>query len=185
MSCLSECVALREYGYGFAHRAAMKRSYRVERRTSRVRMPVWPTWGLSTSISGGEVAKGAMLETELFALLEQTADAAYTVTEGGEICSWNGAAERLFGYTASEVLHRNIDEVLEARDTLGTSALAGGAEAATRHRDGTAGGIPNFDLEVRTRSRGRIWVNVSTIVSSRPPPPISRPGRHHEVSRRP
>jgi PAS domain S-box-containing protein len=39
-----------------------------------------------------------MLETELFALLEQTADAAYTVTEGGEICSWNGAVERLFGY---------------------------------------------------------------------------------------
>jgi PAS domain S-box-containing protein len=105
-----------------------------------------------------------MLETELFALLEQTADAAYTVTEGGEICSWNGAAERLFGYPASEVLHRNIDEVLEARDTLGTSALAGGSEAATRRWDGTSSVIPNFDLEVRTRSRGRIWVNVSTIV---------------------
>jgi PAS domain-containing protein len=58
-------------------------------------MPVWPTWGGSTSISGGEVARRAMLETELFALLEQTADVAYTVTEGGEICSWNGAAERL------------------------------------------------------------------------------------------
>src|SRR5207244_258130 len=104
-----------------------------------------------------------MLETELFALLEQTADAAYTVTEGGEICSWNGAAERLFGYPASEVLHRNIDEVLEARDTLGTSALAGGAETATRHWDGTSSVIPNFDLEVRTRSGSRIWVNVSTI----------------------
>jgi hypothetical protein len=36
-----------------------------------------------------------MLETELFALLEQTAAAAYTVTEAGEICSWNVAAERL------------------------------------------------------------------------------------------
>lgn len=66
-----------------------------------------------------------MLEPELFALLEQTADAAYSVTEGGEICSWNGAAERLFGYPASDVLGRNIDEVLQARDTLGTSALAG------------------------------------------------------------
>src|SRR5256884_5811060 len=105
-----------------------------------------------------------MLETELFALLEQTADAAYTVTESGEICSWNGAAERLFGYLASEVLHRNIDDVLEARDTLGTSALAGGAEAATRHRDGASGGIPNFDLEVRVRTGSRVWVNVSTIV---------------------
>src|SRR5947199_9801027 len=109
-----------------------------------------------------------MLETELFALLEQTADAAYTVTEGGEICSWNGAAERLFGYSASEGLHRHIDDVLEARDTLGTSALAGGPEAATRHRDGASGGIPNFDLEVRVRSGSRIWVNVSTIVFDNP-----------------
>ena len=73
-----------------------------------------------------------MLETELFALLERTADAAYTVTEGGEICSWNGAAERLFGYPASGVIGRNIDDVLEARDALDTDALAGGREAATR-----------------------------------------------------
>ena len=105
-----------------------------------------------------------MLETELFALLEQTADAAYTVTVGGEICSWNGAAERVFGYSASEVLGRKIDDVLGAHDALGTDALAGGSEAATRRWDGTSGGIPNFDLEVLTRAGGRIWVNVSTLV---------------------
>ena len=105
-----------------------------------------------------------MLETELFALLEHTADAAYTVTEGGEICSWNAAAERLFGYSAREVLGTNIDQVFEARDALGTEALAGGLEAATRRWDGASGGIANFDLEVRARSQGRIWVNVSTIV---------------------
>jgi len=105
-----------------------------------------------------------MLETELFLLLEHTADAAYTVTTGGEICSWNAAAELLFGFAASDVLGRNIDEVLEARDALGTRALAGGADVATRRRDGASGGLPNFDLEVRTRSGERIWVNVSTIV---------------------
>jgi PAS domain S-box-containing protein len=105
-----------------------------------------------------------MLETELFSLLEHTADAAYTVTEGGEICSWNHAAERLFGFAANEVLRRNIDEVLEARDALGTPALAGGSEAMTRTWDATSGGVSNFDLEVRTRSSDRIWVNVSTIV---------------------
>ena len=105
-----------------------------------------------------------MLETELFSLLEHTADAAYTVTEGGEICSWNRAAECLLGFPASEVLHRNIDEVLEARDALGTPALAGGTEAMTRTWDATFGGVPNFDLEVRTRSSGRIWVNISTII---------------------
>lgn len=105
-----------------------------------------------------------MLESELFALLEHTADAGYTVTESGEICSWNEAAVRLLGYQASDVLGRNIDEVLEARDSLGTQAFAGGAEAMTRRWDGMSGGIPNFDLEVRTGTGKRIWVNVSTLI---------------------
>lgn len=105
-----------------------------------------------------------MLETELFALLEQTADAAYTVTRSGDICSWNTAAARLFGYPASEVIDRNIDELFDARDALGTEALAGGLEAATRQWDESSSGIPDFDLEVRVESGERIWVNVSTIV---------------------
>lgn len=109
-----------------------------------------------------------MLEMELFALLERTADAAYTVTEEGEICSWNDAAAQLFGYSAAEVLERNIDDVLEARDTLGTSALAGGMEAMARRSDAVPGGVRNFDLEARTGSGSRIWVNVSTIVFDNP-----------------
>ena len=126
-----------------------------------------------------------MLETELFSLLEHTADAGYTVTETGEICSWNRSAERLLGFPANEVLHRNIDEVLEARDALGTPALAGGSEAMTRTWDATSGGVSNFDLEVKTRSSGRIWVNVSTIVFNN-----SRTGRRlfvrlaHDVDQR-
>ena len=105
-----------------------------------------------------------MLERELFALLEQTADAAYTVTRSGELCSWNAAAERLFGYARADVIGRNIDEMFDARDALGTDALAGGLEAATRQWDGSSGGIPDFDLEVRVESGKRIWINVSTIV---------------------
>lgn len=105
-----------------------------------------------------------MLEPELFALLEQTADAAYTVTERGEICSWNWSAERLFGYPASEVIGRHIEKVLDAYDVLGTEPLVGGAETAVRRPDPSGGGIPHFDLDVRTRSGERLWVNVSTIV---------------------
>lgn len=105
-----------------------------------------------------------MLEPELFALLEQTADAAFTITEGGEICSWNEAAEQLFGYAANEVLGRNIDEVVEARDTSGTRALAASFDSATRGNDDASAQIPNFDLEIRTKSQRRIWVNISTIV---------------------
>lgn len=105
-----------------------------------------------------------MLEPELFALLEQTADAAYTVTEQGEICSWNRSAERLFGYPASEVLGRHIEEVFDAFDVLGTEPLVGGAKTAVRNPDASGSGIPHFDLDVRTRSGARLWINVSTIV---------------------
>lgn len=39
-----------------------------------------------------------MLESELFAMLERTADAAFVISQDREIQSWNKAAERLFGY---------------------------------------------------------------------------------------
>jgi PAS domain S-box-containing protein len=105
-----------------------------------------------------------MLEAEVFALFEQTADAAYAVTRDGDICSWNTAAERLFGYPAAEVLGRHIEDVLDAYDALGTEPLAGGLEAASRHWPSAPGGIPSFDLDVRVRSGARLWINVSTIV---------------------
>jgi len=105
-----------------------------------------------------------MLEFELFALLEQTADAAYTVTEDGEIRSWNRAAERLLGYAASEMVGRHVDDALEARDALDTPVLAGGADSRIRKCDDTDCAPPNFDLQVRTRSGARLWVSVSTIV---------------------
>jgi PAS domain-containing protein len=39
-----------------------------------------------------------MLDRDLFEFLERTADAAFTVSDSGEICSWNASAERLFGF---------------------------------------------------------------------------------------
>jgi PAS domain S-box-containing protein len=109
-----------------------------------------------------------MLESELFALLERTADAAYTVTDEGTICSWNAAAARLFGRDAADVVGHNIDDVLEARDALGTAALAGGSSAATRPANAVVDEIATFDLEVVATGRGRIWINVSTIVFDNP-----------------
>ena len=102
-----------------------------------------------------------MLEPELFALLEQTADATFTVTESGEICSWNAAAEQMFGHAANEVIGRKIDDVTGTRDTLGTRPPG---EADSARREGLSAAIPNFDLEIRTKSGRPLWVNISTIV---------------------
>ena len=103
-----------------------------------------------------------MLEAELFAFLERTADAAFAVTRSGEICSWNEAAEHLFGYSSAEVLNRTCEEVLEGHGALGTQVCAGDRSvqlcAARKVK------IPDFDLEVKTRSGRRLWVNISTLV---------------------
>jgi DNA-binding CsgD family transcriptional regulator len=107
-----------------------------------------------------------MLEAELFTFLERTSDAAFTVTEQGEICSWNKSAEKLFGYPASQVLDKTCYDVLDGLGALGTQVCTGGCSVqlcAAQHLE-----IPDFDLHVRTSSGTRLWVNVSTIVFEEP-----------------
>lgn len=107
-----------------------------------------------------------MLESELFAFLEGTADAAFTVSEQGKILSWNGAARRLFGYSSSEVLGKSCFQILHGRGVLGTKVCHEGCSIL----ECTAGQteIPNFDLEVSRRSGERLWVNLSTVVWQNP-----------------
>jgi PAS domain S-box-containing protein len=103
-----------------------------------------------------------MLDQELFDLLESTSDAAFSMTDQGEICSWNKAAEKLFGYPRAEALHSTCYNLLQGRGTLGVSVCGEACsirDCAARHID-----IPNFDLEVKTRSGRRMWVSVSTLV---------------------
>ena len=107
-----------------------------------------------------------MLEVDLFAFLERTADAAFAVTREGQICFWNQAAERLFGYSSVEVLNRACYEVLDGLGALGTQVCIGDCnvqQCAARKAE-----IPDFDLEVKTRFGERLWVNVSTLVFEEP-----------------
>ena len=107
-----------------------------------------------------------MLELELFNLLEGTSDAAFTVTDQGEICSWNKAAERLFGYSATDALSKTCGTVLQGLGPLGNEMC--GDNCSIRHRAEKHLEIPNFDLQVKVRSGRRIWVSVSTLVFENP-----------------
>ena len=107
-----------------------------------------------------------MLELELFNLLEGTSDAAFTVTDQGEICSWNKAAERLFGYSATDALNKTCGSVLQGLGPLGNEMC--GDNCSIRHRAEKHLEIPNFDLQVKVRSGRRIWVSVSTLVFENP-----------------
>jgi PAS domain S-box-containing protein len=107
-----------------------------------------------------------MLESELFAFLEGTTDAAFSVNQQGEIRSWNGAAERLFGYPSSDVLGKSCFQVLHGRGVLGTQVCHEGCSILAS--TGGQAQIPNFDLQVRLRSGKRLWVNLSTVVWQNP-----------------
>ncbi len=107
-----------------------------------------------------------MLENELFEFLEGTTDAAFSVNRAGEILSWNSAAERLFGYSSSEVLGKGCYQILQGKGALGTQVCHEGCsilECSARQTE-----IPNFDLQVRLHSGRRLWVNVSTVVWENP-----------------
>src|SRR5579864_1671488 len=103
-----------------------------------------------------------MFAADVYKLLEWTADAAFVVTLEGEICFWNPAAERLFGYRAADVLNRTCDNILKGKGALGTLVCTG--ECSVQRCAVRGESIPTFDLEVTTCSGQRKWVSVSTIV---------------------
>ncbi|MGH9690138.1 MAG: LuxR C-terminal-related transcriptional regulator [Candidatus Acidiferrales bacterium] len=103
-----------------------------------------------------------MLDQELFDLLEGTADAAFAVTDQCEICSWNKAAEKLFGYNRVEAVGKGCQPLLHGRTVLGIEVWGGNCgiwDCAARRVD-----VPNFDLEVKIHSGRRIWISVSTLL---------------------
>jgi PAS domain S-box-containing protein len=103
-----------------------------------------------------------MLENELFALLQATTDAAFSVSEEGEIMSWNKAAEKLLGYSAAEAVHKTCYDILEGMGPLGTRVCH--QHCSVAECAGSSTEIPNFDMSVKTRSGERLWINMSTLV---------------------
>lgn len=103
-----------------------------------------------------------MLERELFQLLEGTADPAFAVNAEGLICSWNRAAERLFGYASSEILHKPCASLFQGHGALGTLVCAESCDVLECAATGRE--ISNFDLEVHVRGGRTIWVNTSILV---------------------
>ncbi|MGA2083139.1 MAG: PAS domain S-box protein [Holophaga sp.] len=95
-------------------------------------------------------------------MLERTAGAACVVSSQGEICFWNASAECLTGYAASHVLGRTCQDVLACKGALGT--VVGRPGCGTYCCTAWTESVPNFDLEITTRSGQKKWVDVSTIV---------------------
>jgi PAS domain S-box-containing protein len=102
-----------------------------------------------------------MLESELHKLLEGTADAAFLVDAQGVTRSWNQAAEKLLGYRAEEAVGLPCAGLIEGHGPLGTLVCEHDCHVLQCVAAGSE--IPNFDLEAKTGSGHRVWVNVSIL----------------------
>ena len=93
----------------------------------------------------------------LRAVIEASPLAIYMLDAEGEVRSWNSAAERMFGYTETEVLHQPLPIVFENddgvfRDPLAlasSSPLAAGEEQKARRKDGSIIDVSVWNALVR------------------------------------
>ena len=102
------------------------------------------------SAPGGEkVGQSDQNKARLSAIIENVIDGIITIDETGTILSYNPAADRMFGYTASEVLGKNIkmlmpepyhgehDSYLSNYIKTGQAKIIGiGREVSARRKDG-------------------------------------------------
>lgn len=102
-----------------------------------------------------------MRETELYELLDEAADAAFVVDQSGLIRFWNHSAELILGRRSNDTLGRSCASTIDGIDSAGSQVCVADCSILEICRNCT--GVPAYDLEVRTASGTRKWVNVSVI----------------------
>ncbi len=100
-----------------------------------------------------------MQRDRLRQLLGRTKDPAFALTARAEIWAWNPAAEALTGFSAHRAVHESFPALVDARGPLGRLVDAEYCERAIRD-----GGVPSFDLELKTANGLQVWLNVSVLV---------------------
>jgi len=132
-------------------------------------------------ISDAKRAEEALRESEarMRAIVETAVDGIVTIGEGGRIESFNPAAERLFGYTASEAIGQNVSLLMPApyreehddylRNYLATGVrkvIGIGREVVGRHKDGSEFPIDIAVTEFRLGER-RLFTGIVRDLTAR------------------
>lgn len=127
----------------------------------------------------GESRSSSGVEASYQALFDAAGDAIAVIDERGVVQSFNRAAERIFGYAASEIIGRNVnvlmpepyrrehDAYLEAYRRTGVARIIGlGREVAGRRRDGSVFPLALAVAEWRTDNR-RYFTGIMRDISER------------------
>lgn len=149
-------------------------------------------------ITACQQAEAALRDSEAryHAILQTAVDGIITTDERGIIASFNPAAERLFGYTADEVIGQDVSVLMptserEAHDAYmarylrtGERHIIGiGREVRAQHRDGTTFPIALAVSEVHLDGR-RIFTGIVHDLSARVQAEEALRQAHDELERR-
>jgi PAS domain S-box-containing protein len=100
-----------------------------------------------------EVASRLLAARQLAAIVESSDDAIVRKSLAGTIQSWNGGAERVFGYTADEAIGRHISLVIPPDRIAEEDDIIASLKAGRR--------VDHFETERCHRSGRRIWVSLT------------------------
>jgi PAS domain S-box-containing protein len=104
-----------------------------------------------------------MHESDLYKMLQDAGDAIFVVDQSGLIRFWNADAQRVLGWSAAAVLQQECAPLLDGCDSAGARLCT--RECALREIARRNTHVSAFDLDVKTASGARKWVNVSIIVA--------------------
>jgi PAS domain S-box-containing protein len=94
------------------------------------------------------------LPSQLRALLAHAHDGVFVTAPSGHIVFWNGAAEDLLEYRASEAKHRPYSDVLGINGSNGSSGRC-------CPRIVSGGTAEHFDLHARTKTGRFVWLEIT------------------------
>ena len=105
-------------------------------------------------------------------LFSRTADGVIAIDPDGKIIFWNRSAEEILEYSQEEILRKRCYEVFRAWDTAGNVCCF--QECSIMAKYESCEPTQNFNLKVMTKTKRKIWINVSTVLV---PYPTQR-GKH-------
>ena len=171
--------------YAAEHSEPFENAFRVRRPDGEVRwieqhgFPVFDAEGrvvrlagVSADVTEAREAHEALVRTQrmLAAIVDSSQDAIFSEALDGAITTWNPAAERIFGYPASEVLGSPADRLLfpdqEAEKALILQRVRRGVrtenlETVRRHKDGHSLPVMLAAFPVRDESGSTIGISTT------------------------
>ncbi len=98
---------------------------------------------------------------QVFSVLSRISDGALVTDDEGIVRFWNTPAERLLGFSSTEVIGAPCHKVIQGKFSNGQTLCAPNCPVFCRITKGK--GVRNFDIQVMTKSGQLIWLNISSI----------------------